>query len=193
MSGKTPGSPRHPSSRRPRPSDLLCLRSTKALLDGAGTTPIPMKWGNSEQRFRKGVGGQRGLAWGDHSYAKGSNLFSAQFFFAPLGGHNSGNFLVLCVWALSGANPLPPTPFRNLWSDQSSDHREFEPPEFKSSVNLQRKGNSDHGPSFLPGKTQTMFRVNCQNGDGGGSWVGHLLLHPNSPLLHSVCALEGSL
>ena len=25
---------------------------------------------------------------------------------------------------------------------------------------------------FLPGETQTMVRVNCQNGDGGGSWVG---------------------
>ena len=22
-------------------------------------------------------------------------------------------------------------------------------------------------------ETQTMVRVNCQNGDGGGSWVGH--------------------
>ena len=29
-----------------------------------------------------------------------------------------------------------------------------------------------HGPGFLPGKTQTMVRVNCQKGDGGGSWVG---------------------
>ena len=26
----------------------------------------------------------------------------------------------------------------------------------------------------LPGETQTMVRVNCQNGDGGGSWVGEL-------------------
>ena len=23
-----------------------------------------------------------------------------------------------------------------------------------------------------PGETQTMVRINCQNGDGGGSWVG---------------------
>ena len=29
------------------------------------------------------------------------------------------------------------------------------------------------GPTFRPGKkTQTMVRVNCQTGDGGGSWVG---------------------
>ena len=33
---------------------------------------------------------------------------------------------------------------------------------------------SDHGPSFLPRETQTMVRVNCQNGDGGGSWVGEI-------------------
>ena len=32
--------------------------------------------------------------------------------------------------------------------------------------------NSDQGPSFFPGETQTMVGVNCQNGDGGGSWVG---------------------
>ena len=44
--------------------------------------------------------------------------------------------------------------------------------DFKSAVNLRRKGNSDHGLSFLPGKTQTMVRVNCQDGGGGGSWVG---------------------
>ena len=31
-------------------------------------------------------------------------------------------------------------------------------------------------PSFLPGETQTMVRVNCQNGDGGGSWVGEIVL-----------------
>ena len=47
------------------------------------------------------------------------------------------------------------------------DYGELEPPEFRSTVNLQRKGNSDHGPSFLPSETQTMVRVNCQNGDGG--------------------------
>ena len=66
------------------------------------------------------------------------------------------------------------TPIPIKWgnSDQNSDHGEFEPAEFKSTVNLQRKGNSDHGPSFLPSETQTMVRVNCQNGDGGGSWVG---------------------
>ena len=40
--------------------------------------------------------------------------------------------------------------------------------------NLKRKyekEKSNHGPSFLPGKTQTMVRVNCPNGDGGGSCV----------------------
>ena len=73
------------------------------------------------------------------------------------------------------------TPIPIKWgnSDQNSDHGEFEPPEFKSTVNLYKKGNSDHSPSFLPGKTQTMVRVNCQNGDGGGSWVGHTMRHKN--------------
>ena len=55
----------------------------------------------------------------------------------------------------------PPIPIKWGNSDQNSDHGEFEPPEFKSTANLWRKGNSDHGPSFLPGKTQTMVRVNC--------------------------------
>ena len=27
---------------------------------------------------------------------------------------------------------------------------------------------------YLPGKTQTMVRANCQNGDVGGSWVGEV-------------------
>ena len=52
-----------------------------------------------------------------------------------------------------------PIPIQRGNSDQNSDHGEFEPPEFKSTVNLERKGNSDHGPSFLPGKTQTMVRL----------------------------------
>ena len=74
---------------------------------------------------------------------------------------------------IDGAGTTP-IPIKSGNSDQNSDHGEFEPPELKSTVNLERKGNSDHGPSFLPGETQTMVRVHCQNGDGGGSWVGEL-------------------
>ena len=53
----------------------------------------------------------------------------------------------------------------------------------------------------FPGKTQTMVRVNCQNGDGGGSWVGEerrsppkvrVLLTDGNPcqLMFAVCMIN---
>ena len=74
------------------------------------------------QKFGKGVGGRGGLAQGNPSYARDSSLFSVPLSYAPLGsrrGHISGEFfrLFLGVWFV--ANPLPPTPFRNLWTFSS--------------------------------------------------------------------------
>ena len=53
-------------------------------------------------------------------------------------------------------------------------HGEFEPSEFKSTVNLCREKETQTTWSEFPPQqlTQTMVRVNCQNGDGGGfCWV----------------------
>ena len=68
------------------------------------------------QKFRQGVGGQRGLARGNPSKARDSGLFSVPFSYAPLGewGHISGDLFGALFGALFVANPLPPTPFRNL-------------------------------------------------------------------------------
>ena len=77
---------------------------------------VPNSDHTSIQRFRKGVGGQRGLARGDPSYARGSDLFSALLFLCPLRrrGTQFWELVWAVFWALLGANPLPPTPFRNL-------------------------------------------------------------------------------
>ena len=61
-------------------------------------------------KFRKGVGGQRGLARGNPSYARDSGLFSiSSFSYAPLGegGHNSGELFGLFLGVR-----LSPTPSR---------------------------------------------------------------------------------
>ena len=66
--------------------------------------------------FENGVGGQRGLARGNPSCARDSGLFSAPFFLCPLrrrGTRFWRTFLAL-FGGLLVANPLPPTPFRNL-------------------------------------------------------------------------------
>ena len=45
-------------------------------------------------------------------------------------------------------------------------------------------------------KTQTMVRVNCQNGDGGGSWVGNTkLVNPPACLYNapSLCTVDDEL
>ena len=68
------------------------------------------------QKFRKGVGGQRGLARGDPSYARDSDLFLCPFSYAILRRRSTqfwGSVLA-ALWALLVANLLPPTPFRNL-------------------------------------------------------------------------------
>ena len=42
-----------------------------------------------------------------------------------------------------------------------------------------------------PGKTQTMVRVNCQNGDGGGCWVGDFCFFEFFGVSGSVGAIPG--
>ena len=68
------------------------------------------------QKFRKGVGGQRGLARGSPSKARDSGLFSVPFFLCPLRRRRT-NFRRTFWTLFEGlfvANPLPPTPFQNL-------------------------------------------------------------------------------
>ena len=87
---------------------------------GFGGRKLPGEgWGgqskNKEicQKFRKGVGGQRGLARRNPSCARDSGLFSVPFFLCPLeegGTHFWRTFLVLSG-GLFVTNPLPPTPF----------------------------------------------------------------------------------
>ena len=62
-----------------------------------------------DQKFRKGVGEQRGLARGNPWKARDSGLFSVPFFLCPLRrrGHISGEFFGL-FWAVC----LSPTPSR---------------------------------------------------------------------------------
>ena len=75
------------------------------------------------QRFRKGVGGQRGLARGDPSCARDSDLFSVPFFLGE-GEHNSGDQLLLCLGPV-GHQPPPANPFRNLWQFQEKTLSEW--------------------------------------------------------------------
>ena len=66
------------------------------------------------QKFRKGVGGQRGLARGSPSKARDSGLFSVPFFLCPLslgeGGQISGElfglFLGVCLSPTPSRQPL---------------------------------------------------------------------------------------
>ena len=66
--------------------------------------------------FRKGVGGQRGLARRSPSNPRDLGLFSVPFFLCPL--RRTGTYFWrtfgLFLGCLFVANPLPPTPFRNL-------------------------------------------------------------------------------
>ena len=68
----------------------------------------------NSQKFRKGVGGQRGLARGNPSYATDSGLLSVPFFLCPPP-RRRGTHFWRTFWALFGglfvANPLPPNPF----------------------------------------------------------------------------------
>ena len=74
------------------------------------------------QKFRKGVGGQRGLAQGDPSHARHSHLFAVPFSYATLRrrGTQFWGSIFAVFWALLVANPLPPTPFRNLRQPRES-------------------------------------------------------------------------
>ena len=72
---------------------------------------VSLSFGYS-QKFRKGVGGQRGLGWGNPSYARYSGLSSVPFFVCPLreGGHISGElfglFLEVCLSPTLGGQNL---------------------------------------------------------------------------------------
>ena len=62
---------------------------------------------SQSQRFRKGVGGQSGLARGDPSYARNSGLFSVPFFLCPLRRRETHFWRTFCSKPLTIA-PLPP-------------------------------------------------------------------------------------
>ena len=65
------------------------------------------------QRFRKGVGGQRGLGQGNPSHAIDSGLFSASFFLRPLMSRRtpfSGTFFAVFLGAVD-RQPHPANPF----------------------------------------------------------------------------------
>ena len=72
--------------------------------------------GPINQKFRRGVGGQRGLARGNPSKARASGLFFVHFCLCSP--RRRGTNFWRTFWTLFGglfvANPLPPTPFRNL-------------------------------------------------------------------------------
>ena len=62
--------------------------------------------------FRKGVGGQRGLAQGNPSHTIDSGPFSAPLAYVKESTTLGEKFCY--VFKLGIANPLPPTPFPNL-------------------------------------------------------------------------------
>ena len=73
----------------------------------------PLRLRVQSQKFRKGVGRQRGLARGDPSCARDSGLFSVSSFLCPLrrrGTHFWRTFLSL-FGGLFVANPPPANPF----------------------------------------------------------------------------------
>ena len=102
---------KHPTLRSPcAPAETRRWLLWRNLLQGTLTGIVRIF-----QKFRKRVGGQRGLAQGNPFHTINSGLCSAPFFYAPLSRRTQswGAFLLL-VWALLVANALPPTPFRNL-------------------------------------------------------------------------------
>ena len=108
--------------------------------------------GSFGQKFRKGVGGQRGLARRNPSKTRDLGLFSVPFFLCPL--RNMGTHFWRTFWALFGglfvANPIPPTPFRNRCPLGRRDESPLVYPYPKNTR------NSDHGLSFPSPETQTM-------------------------------------
>ena len=115
------------------------------------------------QKFRQGVGGQRGLAWRDPLKARDSGLFSIPFSLCPLrrrGTHFWRTFGVLFGGSFV-ANPLPPTPFRNFWESghlrPGMSRNSWGKP--KQPMKLQQPWNYDFG----------MFRFNFLGSQGGNS------------------------
>ena len=125
----------------------VCLREppAKSPLEisttGGTRHPRAMEWGTpSHQRFRKGVGGQRG-GWREEILPaqRFRHLFWTLFPISPLGEgrHNSGEQLLLHFGALSVANPLPPHPL------QGTEIRLPPPPPREQKKEKSSEGNSD--------------------------------------------------
>ena len=116
-------------------------QTTQKALRGALSAPGPKstpvnggrdRKGSANQKFRKGVGGQRVGARNLKEVPLTPLLqafFLPPFSFAPLAieEHNSGGNLFAVFWALLVANPLPPTPFRNLLKEAYTTTTETKP------------------------------------------------------------------
>ena len=83
---------------------------------GGETYLEKFRWNIFSQKFRQGVGRQRGLARRNPSKARDLGLFCVPSFLCPL--RRMWTHFWRAFWALFGVclspNPLPPTPFRNL-------------------------------------------------------------------------------
>ena len=78
------------------------------------------------QRFRKGVGGQRVWHKEIHPTPQAQAFFCTLFLSPLMSRRTQARGTIFAVfWALLVANPLPPTPFRNLWSTAEKGHREM--------------------------------------------------------------------
>ena len=71
-----------------------------------------------DQKFRKGVGGQRGLARRKPSNPRDLGLFSVPFFLCPL--RRMGTHFWRTFGLFFGVFCLSPTPSRNLWKESGS-------------------------------------------------------------------------
>ena len=101
---------------------------------------LPVKMKRDHQKFRKGVGGQRGLARRNTSKTRDLGNFSVPFFLCPL--RRMGTHFWRVFWALFGglfvANPLPPTPFRNL-RDQDGNAKSWKDSWGKMKIIVEKK------------------------------------------------------
>ena len=69
------------------------------------------------ENFGKGLADRGGWREEILPMPRGSDLLAAELFICPFrrrGNTILGMFSLAVFWALSGAKPLPPTPFRNL-------------------------------------------------------------------------------
>ena len=91
---------------------MFCNPAAFTKMTGIRRTTTTVQTATNNQKFRKGVGGQRGLTRGDPSWH--GPLFCALFPMPPLGEgeHNTRRSILAVFWPLFVANPLPPTPFR---------------------------------------------------------------------------------